>query len=123
MIRPERAPDFGVPVRYFLAGLVAWLLLAVGIPLLADDLVAGYDGPQVFALPHLAVLGWVTMTIMAALYQLVPVALRATVSSPRLGRWNFWVYLAGVGGFVPSFFGRRNPGPRTATQPRGGSSP
>ncbi len=93
-----------MPLRYFLAGLAAWLLLAAGTPLLAGHLVAGYDDPQVFALTHLAVLGWVTMTIMGALYQLLPVALQATISSPRLSRWNFWVYLAGVGGFVPSFY-------------------
>lgn len=99
-----------MPLRYFLAGLVAWLLMAGGVPLLASHLVAGYDDPQVIALTHLAVLGWVTMTIMGALYQLFPVALQATVSSPRLGRWNFWVYLAGVGGFVPSFFFAWTPG-------------
>jgi len=44
------------------------------------------------------------MMIMGALYQLFPVALQATISSPNVGRRNFWVYLAGVGGFVLSFF-------------------
>ncbi|HUY55996.1 MAG TPA: hypothetical protein VMV23_12680, partial [Candidatus Nanopelagicaceae bacterium] len=51
---------------------------------------------QVFALTHLAVLGWVTMMIMGALYQLFPVALQATISSPNVGRRNFWVYLARI---------------------------
>ncbi|MGH7692382.1 MAG: hypothetical protein ACREOA_06725 [Candidatus Dormibacteria bacterium] len=110
MIRSERSPEFGLPLRYFLAGMVAWLLLAGGTPLLAAHLVAGYDDPQVFALTHLAVLGWVTMTIMGALYQLFPVALQATVPNPGRGRWNFWIYLAGVGGFVPSFFFAWTPG-------------
>lgn len=110
MIRPQRSPRLAVPLRYFLAGLTAWVLMACGVPLLATHLVAGYDDPEVFALTHLTVLGWVTMTIMGAIYQLFPVALQATISSPSLARWNFWVYLAGVGGFVPSFFFSWAPG-------------
>lgn len=110
MIRPQRSPHLAVPLRYFLAGMTAWVLMACGVPLLAAHLVAGYDDPEVFALTHLTVLGWVTMTIMGAMYQLFPVALQATISSPRLGRWNFWVYLAGVGGFVPSFYFSWTPG-------------
>ena len=107
---PKRSASLGVPLPYFVAGLVAWVLVAGGVPLLAPHLVAGYDDPQVLALTHLAVLGWVTMTIMGALYQLFPVALQATISRPRLGRWNFWVYLAGVAGFVPSFYFNWTPG-------------
>ncbi|MFZ0996167.1 MAG: hypothetical protein WAO09_09375 [Candidatus Dormiibacterota bacterium] len=110
MIRPQRSPHLVVPLRYFLAGLAAWVLMACGVPLLATHLVAGYDDPEVFALTHLTVLGWVTMTIMGAMYQLFPVALQATISSPSLARWNFWVYLAGVSGFVPSFFFSWTPG-------------
>ncbi len=71
-------------MRYLAAGMLAWLLAAVAVPLLAAHLVAGFDDPKIFALTHLVVLGWVTMTIMGALYQLFPVALQASLAAPEL---------------------------------------
>ncbi|MBO0683964.1 MAG: hypothetical protein J2P45_12460 [Candidatus Dormibacteraeota bacterium] len=102
-IRAERSPTPDLPGRYLAAGVAAFLLFSAGVPLFAPVLVTTNDDPRIFGLAHLAVLGWITMTMVGALYQLFPVALRGTLRSPRLGRWNFWVLLAGVGGFVPSF--------------------
>lgn len=73
-------------------------------------LVRTNDDPKVIALTHLVVLGWITMTMFGALYQLFPVALQGSVRSPRLGRWNYWVLLAGIAGFVPSFYFDWTPG-------------
>ncbi|TAN31696.1 hypothetical protein EPN29_10765 [bacterium] len=109
-IKPKRSPEPDLPGRYLATGLGAFLLFAVGVPLLAPDLVRTNDEPRVFALTHVAVLGWITMTMFGALYQLFPVALGGTVRSPRLGRWNYWVLLAGVAGFVPSFYLDWTPG-------------
>ncbi len=109
-IRPQRSPALSLPMPYFGAGMVAFVLLAAGVPLGATALLQGNDDPRVFALTHLAVLGWVTMTIMGALYQLLPVALGAEIRSVRLGRWNFYLYAAGVAGFVPSFYFNWTPG-------------
>ena len=97
-------------MRYLGAGVGAFLLFAAGIPLLAATLVRTNDDPRVFALTHVAVLGWITMTMMGTLYQLFPVALSAEVKSQRLARWTFWVYLAGIVGFVPSFYLAWTPG-------------
>ena len=99
-----------LPLRYLATGMLAWVLAAVGVPLLASHLVAGFDDPKIFALTHLVVLGWVTMTIMGALYQLFPVALQGSLAVPAIGRWNFILYAAGVGGFVPSFYFDWTPG-------------
>ena len=99
-----------LPLRYLATGMLAWVLAAAGVPLLAARLVAGYDDPKIFALTHLVVLGWVTMTIMGALYQLFPVALQASLAAPAVGRWNFILYAAGVAGFVPSFYFDWTPG-------------
>ena len=109
-IRPKRSPGPDLPGRYLATGLGAFLLFAIGVPLLAPDLVRTNDDPAVFALTHLAVLGWITMTMIGALYQLFPVALGGTIRSARLGRWNYWVLMAGVGGFVPSFYLDWTPG-------------
>lgn len=109
-IRPRRSPGPDLPGRYLATGLVGFLLFVLSVPLLAPELVRTNDDPKVFALTHLAVLGWITMTIFGALYQLFPVALQGTVRSPRLGRWNYWVLASGISGFVPSFYFAWTPG-------------
>lgn len=93
-----------LPLPYLIAGAAAFLLLAAGIPVLGPDLLAGDGASHVLSLTHLAVLGWITMVMMGALHQLFPVALQARIFSPRLGRWNFWLYAGALSGFVPSFF-------------------
>ncbi len=103
-IKPERSPDLSLPLRYMVAALVAFVLFATAVPFVAPDFLRTYDDPHVFALVHLAVLGWITMIMMGALYQLFPVALQAEIHSVRLGKWNFWLYAGGVVGFVPSFY-------------------
>jgi len=103
-VQTTRSPGADLPGRYLATGLVAFALFALGVVWLAPVLVVTNDDPQVFALTHLAVLGWITMTMFGALYQLFPVALGGTVRSPRLGRWNYWVLSAGVVGFIPSFY-------------------
>ena len=103
-IRPKRSPEPDLPGRYLATGFVAFILFAAGVPLLAPELVRTNDDPRVFALTHVAVLGWITMTMFGALYQLFPVALGGTVRGARLGRWNYWVLILGIAGFVPSFY-------------------
>jgi hypothetical protein len=71
-------------MRYLTAGMASFVLFAAGVPLLAPDLVRTNDDPHVFALTHLAALGWITTTIMGALFQLYPVALGGEVRAPRL---------------------------------------
>lgn len=103
-IKPERSPDLTLPLRYMVAALVAFVLFATAVPFVAPDFLRTYDDPHVFALVHLTVLGWITMLMMGALYQLFPVALQAEIHSVRLGKWNFWLFSGGVAGFVPSFY-------------------
>ena len=109
-IRPQRSPELAIPLPYMVAALAAFVLFALAVPALAGDLVRTNDDPHVFALTHLAVLGWITMIIQGALYQLLPVALQADLRSTRLPRWNFWIYAIGVAGFVPSFYVNWTPG-------------
>ena len=109
-IKPHRSPDLSLPLRFMAAGLVSFVLAATAIPFVAPAFLRTYDDPHVFALVHLIVLGWITMIMMGALYQLLPVALQGEIRKPRVGKWNFWVYASGVAGFVPSFFVWWSPG-------------
>lgn len=103
-VKPEKSPELSLPLRYMVAALIAFVLFATAVPFVAPDFLRTSDNPHVFALVHLAVLGWITMIMMGALYQLFPVALQAEIHSVRLGKWNFWLFTGSVAGFVPSFY-------------------
>ncbi|MBI3079324.1 MAG: cbb3-type cytochrome c oxidase subunit I [Deltaproteobacteria bacterium] len=98
------APPFWLPGRFLVAAIGAFLLATTWSLFAAADLADFYYHVHVLALTHLVTLGWITMTIMGAMYQLVPVALQARLWSARLGPWQFWLYVVGVAGMVVHFW-------------------
>ena len=56
--------------------------------------------PRLLTITHLTALGWLTMVAMGALYQFVPVVLDVPIFSERLGKLQFYLYLAGVVGLA-----------------------
>lgn len=99
-----RVPDPVLPLRYFGAAAVSLLLAALALPFHAELLADFYYQTRILALTHLITLGWITMTMMGALFQLVPVALGTALSSPRLAGLQFWLMVAGVAGMVGHFW-------------------
>jgi hypothetical protein len=97
------APSVALPLRFILTGVIA--LLAGSIWLAARPIVlAGYHyGPEVIAVTHLFVLGWIASVIMGAMYQLVPVALETRLHSERLARWHYALHVIGFLGMVAMF--------------------
>jgi hypothetical protein len=53
-IKPKRSPEPDLPGRYLVTGLLGFMLLAIGVPLLARELVRTNDDPKVFAVTHMA---------------------------------------------------------------------
>ncbi|MFN3476409.1 MAG: cbb3-type cytochrome c oxidase subunit I [Candidatus Methylomirabilales bacterium] len=100
----DKAPSVALPFRYFVTAIVAFTLAAVLLPFIASDLADFYYQPRLLALTHLITLGWITMTIMGASYQLVPVALGIRLYSERLARIQFWFMLVGTLGMVGHFW-------------------
>jgi hypothetical protein len=87
--------------EHFAAAAVYLLAGAVGLVWIAPDLARGnYLAPRVAGVTHLFTLGWLTMAIFGALYQLLPVALGAPIRWPRVGRASFWTFAPGVGLFA-----------------------
>lgn len=93
----DAMPPFALPAEHFAAGL-AWLALgAVGLLVVAPDLArGGFLDPRVVAVTHCFTLGWITTSILGALYQLYPVAMGVAARSVAVGHATFWVLLAGV---------------------------
>jgi len=102
--QPGRGPAPDVPLRYLLASAAAFILAALGVVWLAPELAGHYYHPRVVALAHAVTLGWITLAIMGASYQLIPIVLGQPVWSERLARWQFWILLLAVSGMIAHFY-------------------
>jgi hypothetical protein len=100
---PRRAPSPGLPLAYLITGAAAFLLAAAGVVWLAPELGGHYYHPRVLALAHTVALGWITLVMLGASYQLVPVVLERPLWSERLARWQLAVLAGGVAGMVGHF--------------------
>jgi hypothetical protein len=101
---PGRGPSVLLPLGYLVAAAGAFLLAALSLPWLAPELAGHYYQPRIFALTHTVTLGWITLTIMGASYQIIPIVLERPVWSERLGRWQFALLAVGIAGMVGHFF-------------------
>ncbi len=97
----SRAASLSLPLRYMVAGL-AFAVLAFGFALAYSPSFLGtvFLTPRLLAVTHLTALGWLTMVAMGALYQFIPVVLDVPIFSERLGKVQFYLYLAGVLGLT-----------------------
>jgi len=91
------APPLALPGSHFAAAALFLLAGALGLVLAAPDLAAGaHMAPGVTATTHLFTLGWITTSIVGALYQLLPVALGVPIRSPRAAWGTLVLYLPGL---------------------------
>ncbi len=112
--RPGIGPSPLVPLGYLSCAAVAFLVASGGVAWLAPDLAGHYYHPRLLALTHTVTLGWVTLAIMGAGYQLIPVVLGRPIWSERLARWQLAVLGAAVTGMVIHFYLGTWPGLATA---------
>jgi hypothetical protein len=101
---PGRGVSVMVPLAYLTTATAAFVLAALAVPWLAPALAGHYYQPRVLALTHTVTLGFITLTIMGASYQIVPIVLGRPIWSERLGRWQLGLTAAGVAGLVGHFF-------------------
>ncbi len=112
--RPGSGPSPLVPLSYLACAAMAFLVASVGVVYLAPELAGHYYHPRLLALTHTVTLGWVTLAIMGAGYQLIPVVLGRPIWSERLARWQLAVLVAAVIGMVAHFHLGSWPGLATA---------
>lgn len=95
------APAFRIPGGHFAASLLFLVAGGAGLAWQAPALAAGaYSSPGVVASVHLLTLGWIGTSVMGALYQLLPVALGATLRWERLADAAFWSWVSGLVAFT-----------------------
>jgi hypothetical protein len=82
----------------------AFLLAALALPWMAADLAGHYYHPRILALTHTVALGWISLAIMGASYQLLPIVLQRPIWSEGLARWQLPVLVSGIAGMVGHFW-------------------
>lgn len=86
-LRLDQAPPLDIPLRFLLTGPLFGVAAGVALAAQGADLLATPFHPGTLALAHLIALGWITMVMVGALYQVMPVAVGVPVKWIRLGRW------------------------------------
>lgn len=95
------APPFRLPGEHFAAALAFLCAGAAALVWAAPDIAMGlFPLPRVVAATHLLTLGWITTSILGALYQFLPVALGTPIRWPRVADVTFALHVPGVALFV-----------------------
>ncbi|SDZ83720.1 Cytochrome C and Quinol oxidase polypeptide I [Arachidicoccus rhizosphaerae] len=107
-----KAPANKAVLPFYGAAAVFFILLAVTLLFHSDLLLGGYFNFRLLSIVHLTVVGWLTMLIFGAGYQLLPVICERDLYSELLAFLSFWLLLTGIvllgGGFwyTPVLAGR-----------------
>jgi len=101
----QNAPSPTVVVPHFVFGAVSFLIATVMMLLVAPDLIYYYHlNARMLSLTHILVLGFVTMVIFGALYQLIPVVMEVKLFSEKLAKTTFYLFGPGIVILVISFW-------------------
>lgn len=73
-----------VVVPFFATAAVFFLVFSILLLLTGSQILGHYFQPRVLAIVHTLALGWGTMIIFGAAYQLVPVIFEHTLFAPKL---------------------------------------
>ncbi len=103
-LQTDNAPSLSVVIPPFAFGALSFLAVTVLIVLANTDLLGTYFNAKILAITHLAVLGWGTMIVFGALYQLVPVMFETALFSENLARGTTVLFAGSVILFVYSFW-------------------
>lgn len=103
-IAGKMSPSYKMVRKYFIASILGFAVLTLLMFLNADSIKGFHFQPKLLGLTHIATLGWITMIIFGAMFQLVPVVLQVKLFSEKLAEAQFWIFLTGLTGMVISFF-------------------
>ncbi len=100
----RRLPPLRLPLAYF---VFAHLCLGTAFAVMAADpwSIAGfYYHPRMLVVVHLITLGWITCSILGALYLVAPMALGTRLPARRGDWWGLALVAAGAAGMVGHFW-------------------
>lgn len=103
-INIAKAPKNYAVLPFYATAAFFFLLLTLLLLYAADDLRGHHFNPRLLAIVHTAALGWGTMIIYGASYELLPVLCENNLHSSRLALVSWVALTAGVLLLVPSFW-------------------
>ncbi len=98
------APPFKIVAKYFVAAMISFVFLTLMLLHNYSSIGGNHFNPKILSINHIATLGWITMILFGAMFQLVPVVLETKLFSEKLAEIQFWIYLPGVVGLVYCFW-------------------
>lgn len=90
------SPPFKIVSKYFISAIVSLMTFNFLLLINYNNMTGHHFQPKVLSITHIATLGWITMVIWGAMFQLVPVVLELKLFSELLAEVQFWLYLVGV---------------------------
>lgn len=90
-LKTNNAPHSSVVVPHFIFGAISFFIVAIMLVLSSSSLLEVYFNTKLIAITHMAILGWATMIVFGALYQLIPVVFETALFSEKLAKVTFWM--------------------------------
>jgi len=100
----KNAPSPSVVLPHYAIGAVFFIIASIMMFFVASDLANSYIGPKVLSMAHVVILGWVTIIIFGALYQLIPVVMEIKLYSETLAHISLYTIVPGLILLVYSFW-------------------
>ncbi|MEE8105328.1 MAG: hypothetical protein V3T86_07320 [Planctomycetota bacterium] len=104
MAPTRKPPPLILPLCYLAAGHVALVIALLTAAIEPDSLAGFFLHPRLLAVVHLITLGWITLSILGALYLVMPVALRADLPVGPLDIAIFICTIIGASGVISHFW-------------------
>ena len=93
-----------VVVPFYLYAAAGFLVCTILLLLSAGSFTLHFFNPAVLAITHVMALGWGTMIILGASYQLLPVLTERSLWSFKLAQWSFVLAAVGIPLLVYGFY-------------------
>lgn len=92
----KNAPSPKVVLPHYATASIFFLVASILLFFAANDIVLTYIGPKILAITHILVLGWISMIIFGALYQLIPVVMEVKLFSETLAHISLYSLIVGT---------------------------
>ena len=103
-LQTANAPSSKIVVPHFIAGGISFLIVAILLAISAPELLLAYYNNKLIAITHIIILGWASMMVFGALYQLIPVVYETSLYSEKLSQITFWLFIISVSLLAYSFW-------------------
>lgn len=90
------SPPFRIVAKYFIAAIISYVIFNLLLTLNYEDISGHHFQPKILSVTHIATLGFITMIIFGAMFQLVPVVLEVKLFSTILAEIQFWIFSLGI---------------------------